>query len=90
MAQEYARALAKVVVAQTAETLGFDSVQQSASDALAELLLQYISELGSLTHGFAEMAGRTDCNINDLVRLILKYHQLCCTFNLHSRSLSCS
>lgn len=67
MAQEYARALAKVVVAQTAETLGFDSVQESANDALAELLLQYISELGSLTHGYAEMAGRTDCNVNDLV-----------------------
>lgn len=67
MAQEYARALAKVVVAQIAEGLGFDSVQQSASDALAELLLQYVGELGSLTHGYAELAGRAECNVNDVV-----------------------
>lgn len=67
MAQDYARAIAKVVVAQTAESIGFDAIQQSASDTLSELLLQYISEIGSATHSYAELAGRTDCNVNDLV-----------------------
>ena len=69
MAQEYARAVAKVAVTQTAESVGFEAVQQSASDTLSELLLQYISEIGGATHGYAELAGRTECNINDLVRL---------------------
>lgn len=69
MAQEYARAVAKVAVAQTAESVGFEAIQQSASDTLSELLIQYISEVGSATHSYAELAGRTECNVNDLVSL---------------------
>ena len=67
MSQDYARALAKITVAQIAEATGFQAVQQSAGDALAELLLQYVSEIGSATHAYAELAGRTDCNVNDVV-----------------------
>ena len=69
MAQEYARAVAKVAVAQTAESVGFEAIQQSASDTLSELLIQYISEVSSATHSYAELAGRTECNVNDLVSL---------------------
>ena len=69
MAQDYARAVAKVAVAQTAESVGFEAVQQSASDTLSELLIRYISEIGGATHSYAELAGRTECNINDLVSL---------------------
>jgi len=57
----------QVVVAQTAESVGYEGVQQSAADTLADLLLQYISEIGGATHGYAELAGRVDCNVNDLV-----------------------
>lgn len=67
MSQGYARALAKVVVAQTAESVGFEAVQQSANETLADLLLQYIAEIGSATHSYAELAGRVDCNVNDLL-----------------------
>ena len=67
MSQDYARALARITVAQIAEATGFQAVQQSAGDALAELLLQYVSEIGSATHAYAELAGRTDCNVNDVV-----------------------
>lgn len=69
MAHTYLRSAAKAVVAQTAESLGFDGVQNSACEALSDLLLRYISEIGYLTHTNAEYAGRPDCNINDLVRL---------------------
>ena len=68
MAQDYARAVARVVVAQTAESVGFEAVQQSAGDTLSELLIKYISEIGSATHSYAELAGRSECNVNDLVR----------------------
>ena len=57
----------QVVVAQTAESVGFEGVQQSASDTLADLLLQYISEIGGATHSYAELAGRVEYNVNDLV-----------------------
>lgn len=74
MAQDYARSVAKVLVAQIAESVGFDAIQQSANDTLSELLLQYIAEIGSATHNYAELAGRTDCNVNDLVReLYVRY-----------------
>ena len=70
MSPQYTRAIARAVVAQVAESLGFDGVQHSACEALSELLLRYISEIGYLTHTNAEHARRPDCNINDLVRIL--------------------
>ena len=67
MAEEYSRHLARVVVAQTAESTGFEAVQTSALEVLADLLLCYISQLGSASSGYAQQAGRTDTNVNDLV-----------------------
>lgn len=68
MAEEYSRHVSKVVISQLAETAGFQAVQESAVDILADLMLRYIAQLGSASHSYAELAGRTDCNINDLVR----------------------
>ena len=68
MAEEYSRHLARVIVAQTAESTGFEAVQTSALEVLADLLLCYISQLGSASSGYAQQAGRTDTNVNDLVR----------------------
>lgn len=67
MAEHYSRHVSKIVVSQLAETAGFHAVQESAVDVLADLMLRYIAQLGSASHSYAELAGRTDCNINDLV-----------------------
>lgn len=67
MAEQYSRHVSKIVVSQLAETAGFQAVQESAVDILADLMLRYIAQLGSASHSYAELAGRTDCNINDLV-----------------------
>ena len=67
MADEYSKNVSRVVVCQLAESAGFQAVQESAVDLLADLSLRYISQLGSASHSYAELAGRTDCNINDLV-----------------------
>lgn len=67
MAEQYSRHVSKIVVSQLAETAGFHAVQESAVDVLADLMLRYIAQLGSASHSYAELAGRTDCNINDLV-----------------------
>lgn len=67
MAEEYSRHVSKIVISQLAETAGFQAVQESAVDILADLMLRYIAQLGSASHSYAELAGRTDCNINDLV-----------------------
>lgn len=64
----YARAVAKVAVAQIAEAAGYEGIQASANDTLAELMLRYVLELGSAAHSYAELAGRTGFNAADLVR----------------------
>ena len=43
-------------------------VQKSALEAMTDLLLQQLEELGEASHGHANLAGRTDRNINDVVR----------------------
>ena len=73
MAEEYSRAISKVVVAQITADAGFEAVQQSALDALADMLLRCLGGLGAGTRAFAELAGRTDCNINDLVCKVICY-----------------
>lgn len=42
-------------------------IQKSALEALTDLLLQQLAELGEASHGHANLAGRTDRNINDVV-----------------------
>jgi histone H3/H4 len=64
----YARAVAKVAAAQIAESAGYEGIQASANDTLAELMLRYIVELGSAAHAYAEVAGRTGINASDLAR----------------------
>ena len=94
MSQDYARALAKITVAQIVEVTGFQALQHSAGDALAELLLQYVSEIGSATHAYAELAGRTDCNVNDVVssnshkRIIRKWASMSSALRHHCLRLA--
>ena len=67
MVERYSKHVSKIVVSQLAETAGFQAVHESAVDVLADLMLRYIAQLGSASHSYAELAGRSDCNINDLV-----------------------
>ncbi len=48
--------------------MGLQDIQKSALEAMTDLLLQQLGELGSASHGHANLAGRTDRNINDVVR----------------------
>ena len=54
-------------MAQIAEAAGYEGLQASANDTLAELMLRYVLELGSAAHSYAELAGRTGFNAADLV-----------------------
>lgn len=67
MADQYARAAAKVATAQLAEAAGFEAVDRSSLEVLSELLLRYINEIGAASHSYAESAGRTDSNALDVV-----------------------
>ncbi|KAG2482800.1 hypothetical protein HYH03_018290 [Edaphochlamys debaryana] len=66
MAEEYSRQVARVVAGQMAELTGFQAAQESAIEVLAELLVQYIQEVCTAAHSYAETAHRTDFNLLDL------------------------
>jgi transcription initiation factor TFIID subunit 8 len=68
MAEEFSSAVARVAAAQIAEASGFEAVEESAVDMLAELMVRYLSEVGASSHSYAELAGRTDTNAGDVVR----------------------
>jgi histone H3/H4 len=55
----------KVKAIQTCHLLLFH--QKSACDALAEVMLRYISEIGIVVHQCAERAGRTEGNVHDIL-----------------------
>ena len=66
MCDQFAREIAKIVVVQICKNEGFDSIQASALDALTDILVKYIEELGYGAHLYAELSCRTDCNFLDL------------------------
>eukprot|EP00951_Prasinocladus_malaysianus_P037188 scaffold397605_cov25-Prasinocladus_malaysianus.AAC.1 len=64
--EEYSRAIARCAAGQIADAMGFEAVQESAIDMLSELMLRYISEVGTASHTYAQLAGRTDMNAGDV------------------------
>lgn len=64
---KYARGIARVVAGQIMAAQGLDSVQRSTIEILADLLLRYISEVGSQSHMYAELSHRTECSSTDVV-----------------------
>ncbi|KAL4452607.1 hypothetical protein ABPG75_008269 [Micractinium tetrahymenae] len=70
MAEQYSWQTARLVALQLAESAGFDVVQQSCVEILADLLLRFINEAGAGSHHYAELAGRSETNPVD-VTLVL-------------------
>ena len=67
MAEAYTREIARVACGQLAELAGYEVVQDSALEVLAELLIKYISELSASSHGYAEVANRSGINVHDIL-----------------------
>lgn len=63
----FGRAVAQIAVAQICEGAGFQSCQQSALEALADIAVRYLCDLGKAAHYYAGLAGRTDCNVFDVI-----------------------
>lgn len=66
---DYARSVARVVTAQLADAMEFDALQVSSLDVLSDLLLRYITEVGTAAHTYAELANRSEANPLDVVSL---------------------
>ena len=65
---DYARAIAKIAVAQVCESEGFQAFQQSALEALSDVVARYILNVGKSAHCHANLSGRTECNAFDVIQ----------------------
>ncbi|KAI7842811.1 hypothetical protein COHA_003557 [Chlorella ohadii] len=66
MADHYAREAARIAGLALADSAGFDAVQTSCGEILADLLLRYVHEVGAASHHYAELAGRSETNAVDV------------------------
>ncbi|XP_059646844.1 transcription initiation factor TFIID subunit 8-like [Cornus florida] len=67
-AVQFGRAVAKIAVAQICESVGFESFHESALEALSDIALQYLRDLGKTANFYANLAGRTDCSVFDVLQ----------------------
>ncbi|KAJ4974111.1 hypothetical protein NE237_007285 [Protea cynaroides] len=65
---DFGRAIAKIAVAQICETAGFQSFQQSALEVLSDIAIRYLRDLGKTAHFYSNLAGRTQCNVFDIIQ----------------------
>lgn len=64
----FGRAIARIAVGQICETAGFQSCQESALEALADIAVRYLRDLGKSAHFYANLACRTECNVFDVIQ----------------------
>lgn len=65
---EFGRAVSKIAVAQICESVGFQSFEGSALEALSDVAVRYLRDLGKTSGFYANLAGRTECNVFDVIR----------------------
>ncbi|CAK9320092.1 unnamed protein product [Citrullus colocynthis] len=67
-ADDFGREVLKIAAAQICQSLGFQGSKESAMDTLAEIVIVYLSDLGKMASFYSNLAGRTECNVFDIVR----------------------
>ncbi|XP_028761030.1 transcription initiation factor TFIID subunit 8 [Neltuma alba] len=67
---DFGRAVSKVAVAQICESTGFHSIKESALEAFADIAIRYLFDLGKMAEFYANLAGRSECNVFDFIRAL--------------------
>ncbi|KAI3726166.1 hypothetical protein L1987_65963 [Smallanthus sonchifolius] len=65
---EFTQAIGTIAVAQVCESVGFQGFQQSALDTLSDVVCKYVREIGKASSLYANLGGRTECNVFDIVQ----------------------
>ena len=66
--EDFVQAISKMAVAQVCESSGFQGFQQSALDTLSDITVRYINQIGKIAVSNANLAGRTECNVYDVLQ----------------------
>nr|AAM61252.1 unknown [Arabidopsis thaliana] len=64
---EFSHAAAKAAVAQVCESVGYENFKDPALESLSGFALQYILQLGKTATSFANLTGRSQCNVFDII-----------------------
>ncbi|GKV40942.1 hypothetical protein SLEP1_g48532 [Rubroshorea leprosula] len=67
-ADDFGREVSKIAVAQICESVGYQGFKESALDALSDIAIKYLRDLGKIASSHANLAGRTECNLFDIIR----------------------
>ncbi|CAN6470218.1 unnamed protein product [Victoria cruziana] len=71
---DFARAVARISVAQICEGLGYQTFRQSALETLVDISIRYIEELGKSASFHANSSGRTESNVFDVIQALKELH----------------
>lgn len=66
--EEFGRAVSEIAVAQIYESIGFESFNESALDALADIAVQYLRDLGKSASFHANLTARTEACVFDIIQ----------------------
>ncbi|GAV69634.1 Bromo_TP domain-containing protein/TAF8_C domain-containing protein [Cephalotus follicularis] len=67
-ADDFARAVSRIAVAQVCESVGFEGLKESALEAFVDVAIRYLCDLGKAAGFNANLSSRTDCNLFDIIR----------------------
>lgn len=65
---DFGRAISRTAVAQICESVGFEIFNESALESLADIAIKYMFDLGKTASSSANFAGRTQCNVFDIIQ----------------------
>ena len=69
-ANNFGRAVLKIVMAYICESMGFESSKESALDALADIAIRYLCGSGKMANYYSNLTRRTECNVFDIIRTL--------------------
>ncbi|XWS59644.1 hypothetical protein CRYUN_Cryun08bG0139700 [Craigia yunnanensis] len=69
-ADDFGRAVSKIAVAQICESVGYQGFKESALEALTDISIRYLCDLGKNASFHVNLAGRTECNLFDITRAL--------------------
>ncbi|XP_022745881.1 transcription initiation factor TFIID subunit 8-like [Durio zibethinus] len=69
-ADDFWRAVSKIAVLQICESVGYERFKESALEALTDISIGYLCDLGKNASFHANLAGRTECNLFDVTRAL--------------------
>ncbi|CAI8586389.1 unnamed protein product [Vicia faba] len=65
---DFGRATAKLAVVQLCEPVGFHAVKDSALESFSDIVIRYLLDFGKTAKFHANLAGRSQCSVFDLIR----------------------